>query len=45
MGKNRVKAYKELYEYIEGLQDTKQIKKHNNYLGGNVLAENIYKKK
>ena len=45
MGKNRLKTYKELYEYIEELQQDKQIKKHNNYLGDNVLAQNLYQKK
>ena len=45
MGKNRVKTYKELYEYIEELESTNQIQKHNNYLGDNVLAQNLYQKK
>jgi len=45
IGKNRVKTYKELYEYIEELEKSKQIQKHDDYLGGNILAQNIYQKK
>ncbi len=45
LGKNRVKTYRELYEYIEELENSKQIKKHDDYLGDNILAQNIYKKK
>ena len=41
LGKNRVKTYRELYEYIEELENSKQIKKHDNYLGDNILAQNI----
>ena len=39
------KTYRELYEYIEELENSKQIKKHDDYLGDNILAQNIYKKK
>jgi len=45
IGKARIKTYKELYNYIEDLQQNKEIGKHNNYLGDNVLAQNIYEKK
>ena len=42
IGKTRVKTYKELYEYIDQLQKTKDLPQHNDYLGGNELANNIY---
>ena len=45
IGKARIKTYKELYNYIEDLQQNKDIETHNNYLGDNVLAQNIYEKK
>ena len=45
IGKARIKTYKELYNYIEDLQQNKEIGTHNNYLGDNVLAQNIYEKK
>ena len=45
IGKTRVKTYKELYNHLEELQLNKEVGKHKDYLGGNVLAQNIYKKK
>ena len=45
IGKSRVKTYQELYDYIEELQQNKELGCHKNYLGDNVLARNIYEKK
>ena len=45
IGKSRVKTYQELYDYIEDLQKNKELGCHDNYLGDNVLARNIYEKK
>ena len=45
IGKTRVKTYHDLYNYLTELQNSKEISVHDNYLGDNVLAINIYKKK
>jgi len=45
IGKKRVNTYKKLYEYLTSLQDDNTIKCHDDYLGSNELAENIYSKK
>ena len=45
IGKSRVKAYQELYDYVEELQKNNEVGMHKNYLGDNVLARNIYEKK
>ena len=45
IGLSRVKIYKELYEHITKLQNENPALKHDDYLCGNELAENIYKKK
>ena len=45
IGKTRVKTYHELYNHLTELQKSKEISVHDNYLGDNVLAINIYKKK
>ncbi len=45
IGKSRVKAYQELYDYVEELQKNNEVGIHKNYLGENVLARNIYEKK
>ena len=45
MGKTRVKTYQELYILLSQLQKEKEIPVHDDYLGDNELAQNIYKKK
>ena len=45
IGKSRIKAYQELYDYIEDLQNSNEVSTNENYLGENVLARNIYEKK
>jgi ribonucleoside-diphosphate reductase alpha chain len=45
IGKTRVKTYRDLYRQLTGLQEKKVIPVHDNYLGDNVLAQNLYKKK
>ncbi len=45
IGKKRVNIYKKLYEYLSKLQKDNSIKLHENYLGDNELAQNIYTKK
>lgn len=45
IGKKRVSSYKKIYEHLSNLQDNNTIKVHENYLGDNELAENIYTKK
>ena len=45
IGKKRVNIYKKLYEYLSKLQKDNSIKLHENYLGDNELAQNIYSKK
>ncbi len=45
IGKNRTKIYEDLYKEITELQDSKQLPVHDNYLGDNELAQNLYKKK
>ena len=45
IGKTRVKTYRDLYRQLTELQSKKEIPVHDNYLGDNVLAENLYKKK
>ena len=45
IGPSRIKIYKELYEHITGLQEENTSLKHDDYLCGNELAQNIYKKK
>ena len=45
IGKTRVKTYHELYNHLTELQKSKEISVHDNYLGNNVLAINLYKKK
>ena len=45
IGKTRVKTYRDLYRQLTELQEKKVIPVHDNYLGDNVLAENLYKKK
>ena len=45
IGKKRVTSYKKIYEHLSNLQDNSTIKVHENYLGDNELAQNIYTKK
>ena len=45
IGKTRVKTYRDLYRQLTELQSKNEIPVHDNYLGDNVLAENLYKKK
>ena len=45
IGKNRVKTYRDLYRQLTELQEKNEIPVHDNYLGDNVLAQNLYKKK
>ena len=45
IGKTRVKTYRDLYKQLSELQDKNEIPVHDNYLGDNVLAQNLYKKK
>ena len=45
IGKIRVKTYQDLYRQLSELQDKNEIPVHDNYLGDNVLAQNLYKKK
>ena len=45
IGKNRTKTYQELYKDLTELQKTKELPVHDNYLGDNELAQNLYKKK
>ncbi len=45
IGKTRIKTYKELFNHIDDLQKNREVGKHNNYLGDNILAQNIYAKK
>ncbi len=45
IGKRRISIYREIYEYLSEAQDSKQIPIDPDYLSGNELAKNIYKKK
>ena len=45
IGKNRTKIYQELYKDITELQANNELPVHDNYLGDNELAQNLYKKK
>ena len=45
IGKTRVKTYRDLYRQLTELQENNKIPVHDNYLGDNVLAQNLYKKK
>ena len=45
IGKSRVKTYKDLFTQLSQLQKEKELPVHNDYLGDNELAQNIYKKK
>ena len=45
IGKTRIKTYRDLYLQLSDLQKNKEIPIHEDYLGNNDLAQNIYKKK
>ncbi len=45
IGKTRVTTYRDLYRQLTELQEKNEIPIHDNYLGDNVLAQNLYKKK
>ena len=45
IGKSRVKTYEELFNSLSKLQIENSVPVHENYLGDNDLAQNIYKKK
>ena len=44
VGTSRIKAYRELYEYISEKQGH-ELPYHGDYLGDNELAKSIYQKK
>ena len=45
IGKKRISTYKKLYEHLSSLQQKNVINTHENYLGDNELAQNIYANK
>ena len=45
IGEPRIKIYHELYNHITQLQENGELPTHDDYLGGNELAQNIYNKK
>ena len=45
IGKKRISTYKKLYDYLSTLQQKNAINTHENYLGDNELAQNIYTNK
>ncbi|MDP6935810.1 MAG: adenosylcobalamin-dependent ribonucleoside-diphosphate reductase [Candidatus Marinimicrobia bacterium] len=45
IGKTRVKTYRDLYKHISEMQKTGELPLHEDYLGDNELAKNIYTKK
>jgi len=45
IGPQRLKAYQEAYDHIANMQNEKKLPTHDNYLGDNELAKNIYEKK
>lgn len=45
IGSSRIKIYKELYDHITKLQSDNPSLKHDDYLCGNELAQNIFSKK
>jgi ribonucleoside-diphosphate reductase alpha chain len=45
IGEPRIKIYRELYNHITKLQEDGELSTHDDYLGGNELAHNIYSKK
>lgn len=45
IGEPRIKIYRELFEHITNLQEEGELPTHDDYLGGNELAQNIYNKK
>ena len=45
IGKTRVKTYRELFKHITEMQKTGELPLHEDYLGDNELAKNIYDKK
>ncbi|NOZ09384.1 MAG: adenosylcobalamin-dependent ribonucleoside-diphosphate reductase [FCB group bacterium] len=45
IGKKKITAYRELYEYLSELQVNGKLPFHGDYLGDNELAKNIYSKK
>ena len=44
LGKNRINTYKDIYTHI-GNEQGKTLQYNGNYLGGNELAQKIYKEK
>ncbi len=45
IGKRNIKLYKDVYEHLTSLQKNNTLPTHENYLGDNELAQNIYAKK
>ena len=45
IGSNRTQIYKEIYNYLSEKQKNNELPVHENYLGDNELAQNIYEKK
>ncbi len=45
VGEARIEAFQKVYEYLQDKIDKDELPTHENYLGQNELAENIYKKK
>ena len=45
IGSDRAQAYREVYNHLSDKQKNKELPIHENYLGDNELAQNIYEKK
>ena len=45
LGKQKINTYKHIYSFLSEKQNSKEIPTHENYLGDNELACNIYKEK
>ena len=45
IGSGRAQAYREIYNHLSEKQDSNELPIHENYLGDNELAQNIYTKK
>ena len=45
IGKSKIKTYRMLYDALTAMQESSEIPTHDEYLGGNELAESIYRKK
>ena len=45
IGKSKIKSYRMLYDAVTAMQESSEVPTHDEYLGGNELAESIYRKK